>query len=205
MRAMTLFLMSAFCLSASAATAEPAANANRATLNFAYKDAEIVKVIEDYAKATGQKFIIDPSVRGKITILNREPISLGEAFNQMSSALALNGVAISKQDDVMMVASARNVQRNLIEVGTELPPLRPEKMYTWVVQLKYADADEVNKQLRIMTSKDGEEVPVTRTNQLLITDWSSNLHRVAKVIQGVDVPVSASKAGGAKSPPRKTN
>src|SRR6516162_6088416 len=78
-------------------------------IGFTYKDAELTKVIEDYAKASGQKFIIDPNVKGKITIMNKEPVTVSEAFNQLSSAMALNSYAISKQDDVMVVSHARHI------------------------------------------------------------------------------------------------
>ena len=88
---------------------------------------DILKIIEMYSKATGQKFVIDPSVRGQVSILVQEPVSSEEAFNQLSSALALNGFAISKQDDTMIIQNARSAQRNLIEVNTTLPPLQNER------------------------------------------------------------------------------
>lgn len=157
------------------------------TIKFNFKDADMSKVIEEYAKASGQKFVVDSNLRGKISLINSGPITLTEAFNQLSSGLAVNGAAISKQDDVMLISHARNIQRNLLEVSSELPPLRPEKMQTLIINLKYATAGELNKELRILTSKDGELVPVTRTNQLIITDWVSNLYRVQKLIKEIDI------------------
>ena len=164
--------------------------AEKTTIDFNYKQVDILKVIEDYAKASGQKFIVAPGVRGRITITNSGPDTLPEAYNQMSLALALNSVGISKQEDVSVVNESRNIQRDLIDVGPELPALKPEKMFTWVINLKYSSADEINKQLRILTSKDGELVPYVRTNQILVTDWVSNLYRIAKIIKEIDVPVS---------------
>ncbi len=155
-------------------------------VNFNYKNADIDKVIEDYAKISGQKFIVDVSVRGKITISNPGDITKEEAFNQLSSALALNGVGISTQDNTMVVQQARAVQRSLIPVTKELPPINPTRMVTYVIELKNADADEVNKQLRILTSKDGELVPYTRTNQIFVTDWTPNLHRIAQMMTMID-------------------
>lgn len=171
---------------------------NGPTLNFNYRDADLVKVIEDYAKASGQKFIIDPGAKGKITIVNQAPVTLREAFEQMSSAMMLNSVGISKQDQLMIVSPSRNIQRNLIEVGSELPPIRPDRMFTWVVALKYVSADEINKQLRILTSKDGELVPYTHSNKLVLSDWVSNLHRIAKILRELDVPAEIKAAKKAK-------
>lgn len=159
-------------------------------LKFNYRNADIVKVLEDYSKVSGQRFIISPSIRGKITIINPTPITQAEAFNQLSTALAANGVGISTQDDVMYVSSAREIQRNLIPVVTELPPVRPERMVTMVFQLKHASAENLNKQIRIFTSRDGELVPYIQGNQLLISDWTPNLARVAKVIHELDQPTA---------------
>ncbi len=164
------------------------AAAPQTTIKFNFRDADIVKIIEDYSKASGQKIIVDPEVRGKATIFNPGPISLDEAFNQLSSAMMINSLAFSKQGDTMLVLQSRSVQRNLIEVVNELPPLKPDKMITWMVKLKHINADEINKQLRILTSRDGELVPYTQTNHLLISDYVSNLHRVAAIIKELDQP-----------------
>ncbi|MBK9321829.1 MAG: hypothetical protein IPM97_02535 [Bdellovibrionaceae bacterium] len=131
-----------------------------------YNNEDLIKVIEAYSKVTGQKFVVDPSVRGKVSIFLQEPTSVEEAFNLLSSALSVNGYAISKQGDTMMIKSARNIQRDLIEVSTERPSLKPERMYTWVYNVKYISAGSINRDLRILVSKDGEMAVNTDTNQI---------------------------------------
>lgn len=162
--------------------------ATEKTIDFSFRDVEVTDAIKKYASASGQKFIVDPMVRGKITVMNPGPVTISEAFNQLSSALALSGLAISHQDDNFIVNSARNTQRSLIEVSSELPALKPERMYTWVINLKNVKAEDVNKQLRILPSKDGELVAFQPRNQILVTDWVSNLHRIAKIVGEVDKP-----------------
>jgi general secretion pathway protein D len=157
------------------------------TIKFDYpKGEDIQKIVQDYARASGERFMLDPAVHGKIAIFNPGPVTLSEAYNQLCAALAVNGIGISRQGDVQVVMQARTVQRSAIPVVHELPSVEPVRMVTWLVTLKYASADEVNKQLRMLTSKDGEEVPILRTNQLLISDWTSNLHRVAEILAEVD-------------------
>ncbi len=159
-----------------------------AQIKFNYSKSEISSVIADYAKASGQRFIWDETLKGRVTMLNPGKISLDEAFAQLSIALANSGYGISKQGEVMIVQPARSIQRNFIDVGTTLPPLRPERMFTYIIDLKHADAEKINREIRILTSKDGELVPVLMTNQILITDWVSNLHRIQKIIEAVDRP-----------------
>lgn len=160
------------------------------TISFTFQNEELTKIIETYSKASGQKFVLDPGVRGKATILMPEKISVEEAFNQLSSALAVNGFAISKQGDTMVIMTARNVQRNLLEVTTEVPALKPERMVSWIVTLKNVPVDVVNRDLRILPSRDGEMNVFMPKNQIIINDWSSNVNRVAMLLAELDKPNS---------------
>jgi general secretion pathway protein D len=175
-------LFSFILLASSLAMAAP-----EAEFAFAHKNAELDVVVGAYSKATGQKFIIDPGARGKVTILNTVKVSAEEAFHLMSTALAINGYAIVKEGDLMIVRSARNVQRSLMEVSSVLPAMRPERMTTWVFKFKNTSAENINKDLRMLTSKDGEMSVHMDTNSVIISDWSSNMQRVAKIFELVDV------------------
>lgn len=158
-------------------------------LNFNFNNEEMIKAIDIYSSLSGQKFVIDPSVRGKITILNNENVTIQEAYNQLSLALALNGYAISRQGDLSVIHSARNVQRNFIEVSTEKPSLTPERMYTWIYQPKNVTAEQINKDLRILVSKDGEMSVSTYGNKLIISDWVTNINRIALILSEIDKKV----------------
>ena len=159
-----------------------------------FNNEEILKIIEIYSKSSGQKFIIDPSVRGKISIFLPEPVSNEEAFNHLSSALAVNGFAISKQGDTMVVKNARNIQRDLIEVSTEKPSLKPERLYTWIYTFKNVPANTVMKDLRILLSSNGEVNINENGNQLIFSDWVSNLNRVSEILKEIDKSVDPATA-----------
>lgn len=159
------------------------------TLRMSFSDTEISKVIDYYSRSTGQKFIVDGSVKGKISIHNPTSVSRDEAFNQLSTALSISGFAISKQGDTMVVRPSRHVQRDLIEVGTTVPPIKPERLYTWVVNLKHVPVEKVMREMRTLASRDGEIVMYSDSNQLYITDWATNLNRISEIIKHLDRPV----------------
>lgn len=175
------------------ALVSPLAFAASDLVDFNFRNAELTDVLKDYAKISGQKFVVDPNAKAKITIINPQPVTREEAFNLLSSAMAANGNAIAKHGETMYVSAARNVERNLVEVTSELPTLKPERLVTWIVNLKYVKADDVNKQLRILTSANGELVPFTDRNQLIITDFTSNLHRVSQILSKIDIPAQTTK------------
>lgn len=159
------------------------------TMPFSYNDQEITKAIQDYAKVSGKTFVVDPVVRGKISIYTADKVSVEEAYELLSSALAVNGYAISIQNNTYVVKSARNIQRDLIEVTTKLPTLKPERMVSYIVSFKHLNADDVMRDLRIFPSKDGEMVATSFANQVIFTDWASNLHRIDRTIKEIDRPI----------------
>ncbi len=160
--------------------------AEKIKMNF--KNEELTTIIEHYSKATGQKFIIDSTVRGKITLLNSNDVSSEEAFDQISEALAINGFAIIKNDETMTIKNARSAQRDNIPISTTLPSAKPQRMASWIINLKYASASELMNQLRLLTSSYGELSGYEKNNQIIVSDWTSNLQRISEIIKNVDVP-----------------
>ena len=62
--------------------------------NLDFQDANLLTVIKAFSKLTGKNFIIDPAVRGKITILAPSPMTIDEAYRTFLSALAMNNYTV---------------------------------------------------------------------------------------------------------------
>jgi general secretion pathway protein D len=96
-------------------------------------------------------------------------------------------------DGFYKIKQARAAQRDNIDTFSGAYYPTSDQMITRIIKLKYISADEVNKQLRILTSRDGELVPFTDRNQLIVTDWSSNLHRIGQIVSKTDIPAPTTK------------
>ena len=101
-----------------------------------FNNQELDVILKHYSAASGQKFVVDSTVRGRATILSPNEISFEEAYNQLSEVLAVNGFAIVKNGDWLTVKNARSAQRDNIEVSKELPAAKPQRLATWVINLK---------------------------------------------------------------------
>jgi general secretion pathway protein D len=156
--------------------------------SFDYPNADIADVIKAISELTGKNFIVDPSVRGKITIIAPSQITVAEAYKAFLSALAINGMTVVPGDGFLKIKTARNAQRDSIETYSGAYYPTSDLMITRIVKLKYISADEVNKNLRILASKDGEIVPYPATNSLIISDYGSNIDRIMKILNQLDVP-----------------
>lgn len=156
--------------------------------SFDFPNAEITDVIKAISELTGKNFIIDPGVRGKITIVAPSRISVAEAYRAFLSALATNGFTVVPSGKFLKVKTSRNAQRDSIETfsGDYFP--NSDQMITRIIHLKHISAEQVNRDLRILPSKDGEMSVYPPTNSIILSDYGSNIERVMRIISQLDVP-----------------
>lgn len=156
--------------------------------SFDFPNADIQDIVKAISELTGKNFIIDPGVRGKITIIAPSKISVAEAYKAFLSALAINGYAIVPSGNFLKIRTARNAQRDGIETysGNYFP--NADQMVTKIIHLKHISAEAVNRDLRILQSKDGEMSPYPPTNSLIISDYGSNIERIMRILNQLDVP-----------------
>lgn len=156
--------------------------------SFDFPNVEITDIIKAISELTGKNFIIDPGVRGKITIIAPTKITVSEAYKAFLSALAINGFTVVPSGSFLKVKSARNAQRDNIETYSGAYYPNADQMITRIIHLKHISASQVNRDLRILPSKDGEMNIYEPTNSIIISDYGSNIDRVMKIISQLDVP-----------------
>lgn len=156
--------------------------------SFDFPNADIQDIVKAISELTGKNFITDSNLRGKVTIIAPSKITVAEAYKAFLSALAINGFAIVPQGKFLKIRSARNAQRDSIETysGTYYP--NSDQMITRIIHLKHISSEAVNRDLRILTSKDGEMSVYPPTNSIILSDYGSNIDRVMKIINQLDVP-----------------
>lgn len=156
--------------------------------SFDFPNVEITDLIKAIGELTGKNFIIDPGVRGKITIIAPSKITVAEAYKAFLSALAINGFTVVPSGSFMKVKSARNAQRDNIETFSGAYYPNSDQMITRIIHLKHISAAQVNRDLRILPSKDGEMNIYEPTNSIIISDYGTNIDRVMRIISQLDVP-----------------
>lgn len=156
--------------------------------SFDYPNVELQEIVKAISELTGKNFIIDNGLRGKISIIAPSKITVAEAYKAFLSALAINGYAVVPSGKFLKIRSARNAQRDSIETysGNYYP--NSDQMITRIIHLKHISAEAVNRDLRILSSKDGEMSIYPPTNSLILSDYGSNIDRVMKIISQLDVP-----------------
>ena len=165
-----------------AAAQDPAAN--QATLNFV--GAEIESVVKAIGHYTGTTFIIDPRVKGTISVVSEKPVTKAEAYNLLTSALRLQGYAAVTAGGITKVVPEADakLQAGPIQTGQ----VRGDQIATQVFRLDYESATNLVPVLRPLISPNNTINANPGSNSLVITDYADNLRRLGRIIAALDAP-----------------
>jgi general secretion pathway protein D len=177
-------------LHAQAATSRAPASAgpNDVTLNF--ENADIEGVVNAMAEITGKNFVIDPHVKGTINIVSATPIPKSQVYDVFLSALRLQGYAAVEDRGLVKIlpeADAK-VHRNRSFSGLDA---QGDRIQTRVFKLTHESAARVLPTLRPLIAPNNSITAVDSSNTLVITDYASNLQRIAGIIQSIDQPAGS--------------
>jgi len=156
--------------------------------SFDFPNADIADVVKAISELTGKNFIIDPGLRGKITILAPTQITVAEAYKAFLSALAINGYSIVPSGKFLKIKQGRAAQRDSIEIYSGAYTPNSDQMITRIIYLKYISAAAMNKFISKMQTKDGSIEIYEPTNTLIVSDYGSNVQRILKIIRQLDIP-----------------
>jgi general secretion pathway protein D len=157
-----------------------------------FQDVDLNVVIKFMGELTGKNFLVSDQVRGKVTIISPKKITVREAYQVFESALEMSGYStVPGVDSIKIVPSGVARQSGLeIHEGREAKEVKVEdKMITQVVPLEYASSEDIRNLFTPLISKDGMIVSYKPTNHLVITDRSSNIHRLLTIIEQIDVRI----------------
>lgn len=156
--------------------------------NFDLPDKEIRDVVTLISKWTGKNFILDNKVRGKITILGPSQVTLEEAYQAFLSALEANSLTTVQSGKFIRIIESAEARRAPVETYSgEFAP-DTDQFITRIKQLKYINADEVQREFRDLTTRQGKLFAYEPTNSIIVTDTGSNIRRIEGILTVLDIP-----------------
>ncbi len=170
-----------------AAGASKNIGSNQSTLNFV--DADIESVIAAVGDYTNTTFIIDPRVKGTVTLVSEKPLSKAQAFQLLTSVLRMRGYTVvtgNGYTKVVPEADAK-LQASPIQSGA----VRGDQIATQVFHLSFESANNLVAVLRPLISPNNTINANPGNNTLVITDYADNLLRLGKIIAALDSPASS--------------
>ncbi len=157
------------------------------TMNF--QDVDIHTLVKFIGDLTGRNFLLDPAVKGKVTVLSPGKVTVEEAYEVFLSVLEVHGYTTVHSGKITkIVPAAGAVSRAVDTMGPEGRRERVDRVVTRLVPLAHAEAQMLAVLLKPLVPKEGLLIPYPATNTLIITDVASNVERLLHIIESVDVP-----------------
>ena len=167
----------------SAVTAE---NNEQQTWQMATKRADIQEFVAQVAKITGKTFIVDPKLKGQVTVISDTPLGKDGVYALFLSVLRLqNYTAVPSGDVVRIQQSATGKQTPGVLGRPE--SAAPEELMTEVIAVQNTASSELLKLLRPLIPQYGHIGSVTTPNVVIISDHADNILRLKKLIREIDV------------------
>jgi len=156
------------------------------TVNFV--NADIEAVTRAMAVMIERQIIVDPRVKGTITVYSEQPIPVREAY--LNYLAALRGLGFTLVDSagllkVVPEADAK-LQAGTVQVGP--PSQRGDQVLTQIFKLNHENPNNLVAVLRPLISPNNTINANPGNSTLIITDYADNLQRIARIIAALDTP-----------------
>lgn len=156
------------------------------TLNFV--NAEIEGVSRAMGAILKQQFVVDPRVKGTITLYSEEPLSPREAYLNYLAALRGLGFTVVESGGLFKVVPEADAKLQSSTVSVGAVARQGDQVLTQIFKLSHENANNLVPVLRPLISPNNTINANPGNNTLVITDYADNLARIAKIIAAMDTP-----------------
>ena len=159
-------------------------------LNFV--NADIDAVVRAIGQYTGRTFVIDPRVKGTLSLSTERPVTRQQAYDQLLTALRLQGFTIVQTGNVARVVPEADAK---LQGGAVIIPKGSapsgDQLVTQVFRLQYESATAMVPILRPLIAPNNTISAYPQNNTLVITDYADNLRRIQRIIESIDTPATS--------------
>ena len=151
-----------------------------------YEDVDIKKVTQDIANFSKKTIILDPRVKGKVTIFSNSSLSSDEVWDVYLRTIQVNGFSALNDENFVRIVPENEATRdqNSGESGGEF--------ITTVIQLKNRSSVELLPLIKPIAGRQANVSSIASINSLLVVDRKSNVERITEVVQSLDEDNTAS-------------
>ena len=163
------------------------AQAQEGTWRLNLKDADIRAFVTQVADITGYSFVVDPRVKGKVTVLSSAPMNKDEIYDLFLAVLQVHGFTAIPGEEVIKVVQQVDAKQNA-ENLTRFEETPSEQLITRVIPVNNANALELVPILRPLVAKYGHLAGVAAANALIVSDHRNNIERIESIVRDLDSP-----------------
>tara|TARA_B100000686_G_C16780818_1_gene971733 strand:- start:101 stop:2014 length:1914 start_codon:yes stop_codon:yes gene_type:complete len=152
---------------------------NSAQINM--RDADIRAFASDMAKISNKTIVLDPRVKGNVTVVSNQDLDAGEAYAVFLAVLRVNGYSAVENNGVVKVIPESGARQD-----ASINNLNKDSLSTEVIRLKQANAKVLSPLLKPLINKQGHITAYEPTNSIIIADYVGNTERIKSILLEID-------------------
>lgn len=153
------------------------------------KDIELTELIKTISELTGKNFLYDDTVKGKVTIITPDVMTLDEIYQLFLTVLNVKGYTLVPSGKVNKIVSNKKASQENLPVQYSSSGLATEQFITRLVRLDYLDVETVAKSvLAPLMPATGNIIAYPKTNTLILTESAATIERLVKILKQLDQP-----------------
>ncbi len=164
------------------------AQRSRAPVTLNFVNADIEAVTRAMAAMLGRQMLVDPRVKGQITLYSETPLSVREAYLNYLASLRGMGFTVVESAGLLKVVPEADAKLQAGTVSVDQPTVRGDQVLTQIFRLSYENPNNLVAVLRPLISPNNTINANPGNNSLVITDYADNLQRIGKIIAALDQP-----------------
>jgi type III secretion protein C len=163
-----------------------------------FKDIPFVEYLRFLSKVTNTNFIFDDEdVQFNVTVVCEEPTNIDDVRSVLMQILRTQGLSLLEQGNNVLIHKNPDVKAAATVVSDEMHNLcdHSEALITRVFRLKNSNADKLAQIIQPMVSSEALVEPSSESHHLIVTDVSSNVQKIANLLESLDNPDAAFEVG----------
>ena len=159
------------------------------TVNF--NNVPVIEVIRFVSKVTNMNFVFSQDdIQFNVSIISEEPITVKNILSALIQVLRINNLVLLEQDNSLIITKNQEVNQIPTIVSGDIPNSEQTTapLITRVFRIKNANASSVANIIRTMTSKGAQIEVSNETRQLIVTDITTNVDKIASLLSSLDAP-----------------
>ncbi|MFN8770299.1 MAG: type II secretion system secretin GspD [Neisseriaceae bacterium] len=167
----------------SASSSSSELNPNMVVLNF--ENSDIQSTIKAISQLSGKNFVIDPRVKGTVTIVSDKPIAKADSYKVLETALRMQGFAVVEGDGVIKVlpeTDAKTYGMKTLSQSANVNGQIGDQIVTKIFIIQHGSATQLVNSLRPLIAPNNSISAYPNSNAVIVTDYASNINRISKII-----------------------
>jgi general secretion pathway protein D len=156
------------------------------TWKVSLKNADIREFVSQVSVITGKSFVVDPRVKGNVTVISSTSMDKDTIYELFLSVLRVHGYAAVPTGNITKI-----VQQVLAKQSGNPKdfsrPAESEELVTAVIPVRNSASEDLVKILRPLIPQYGHVAGISSPNVLIVSDHAGNIARLTEIINRIDI------------------